>query len=416
MEAVSSISSPNQAESDDESEVTPLSLTWNEHSKADLSTTFETAKGLARSGNSAGAEELFLQALKGYCHVLSPTHEETCNVVYALATFYAEQQRMPEANKVFENCNKAHIERWGIEHKRTQQHVLHVVQLLNGWQRAADALAFLAHARELVEVGMPRNVRGGSGKKRGKGPFRPPKQATRNKNVRLLDIANSMIDDGGPSNIDYGIGVARTYVLSKEEAVEPLLLAMIGLCQADQIVLAVQWLRAWTELLKLYEKLETVFENYVRFDNAREAFDAVLQRYPWESKKFKSLEVMEVSLELAAAFLKSGYTDEATKMFRDSTNMAEHVFGTDDERTIWAVISVGLVYQSYRGWESASAWFQQALAAAAAKYNEDDGVRMSLESAIENRHFSWNNDEGRPFTSIFGVNGITIRPGRLHLE
>jgi hypothetical protein len=48
-------------------------------------------------------------------------------------------------------------------------------------------------------------------------------------------------------------------------------------------------------------------------------------------------------------------------------------------------------------------------------YDEHDGIRISLEEAFEVRYFSYVNDEGRPFKSIFSVNGLKITPTRLHM-
>lgn len=55
---------------------------------------------------------------------------------------------------------------------------------------------------------------------------------------------------------------------------------------------------------------------------------------------------MEALLELAAAFLYAGYHDQSDMRFRNATNRAEWIFGFDDERTVWILISIGSVYQT----------------------------------------------------------------------
>ena len=181
-----------------------------------------------------------------------------------------------------------------------------------------------------------------------------------------------------------------------------------------------QHLQAWAELLRLHHATNKVQSNYARFVDAREAFDKTMNRYPWwdrqSREKFKSQKVMEAALELSAAFVKCGFFDQAKRMFQKCHDNASAYFGDHDERTIWLLISIGLVYQKYSGWAVAKQWFASALAAAMLKYDLDDGIVISLEEALEVKHFSYLNDEGRPYKTIFGVGGLKIMPTRLHLE
>jgi len=125
---------------------------------------------------------------------------------------------------------------------------------------------------------------------------------------------------------------------------------------------------------------------------------------------------MKTLLDLALAFMKSGFIDEPRRMFRRAADQAETAFGFGDQRTIWVLIQIGLIYQKLKGWDAASEWFDAALNAAMMRYGEDDGIQISLEEAKKARHFSYLNDEGRPFKTIFGVCGLTFRPIQLHLE
>lgn len=101
-----------------------------------------------------------------------------------------------------------------------------------------------------------------------------------------------------------------------------------------------------------------------------------------------------------------------------ASQKASDVFGSSDERTIWVLITIGLVYQTYMGWADAEEWLEEAFAAALAseEMGPKGGIVRSLQNAIDRQHFSYISDEGRPFKTIFGVSGLVIRPGRLHLE
>jgi hypothetical protein len=50
------------------------------------------------------------------------------------------------------------------------------------------------------------------------------------------------------------------------------------------------------------------------------------------------------------------------------------------------------------------------------KYSDDDGIVMALHTAMRRHYFTYLTDENRPFRTIFGVCGLTIRLNRLHLE
>ena len=127
---------------------------------------------------------------------------------------------------------------------------------------------------------------------------------------------------------------------------------------------------------------------------------------------------MEAALQLVANSLKCGYQLQARRMFREASEKASTIFGSADERTVWVLITIGLVYQTFMTWDDAEEWFEEAFAAALAnkEWGPKDGIVRSLQNAMDHRHFSYVLDEGRPFKSIFGVCGISIRPGRLHLE
>ena len=205
--------------------------------------------------------------------------------------------------------------------------------------------------------------------------------------------------------------------MTGEPAVKELIKNIEDICIRDPTRFAKQALQARAELLKLYNKLNTTSKHIDTFTEARQLLDMCWDGFLWEKEKIRSLDFLEACMEVAAGLLRGGFSDSSWRMFRKIEEKAVNLFGFDDERTIWTVITTGLVYQSVKGWDEARPWFEQTLSAALSAYDEEDGMVRSLEIAMDNRHFSYYiTDEGKPHKTIFGVNGLTIRPRRLHLE
>ena len=120
-------------------------------------------------------------------------------------------------------------------------------------------------------------------------------------------------------------------------------------------------------------------------------------------------------MQLALEMFKAAFEFEAEVMFNRVSETATMIFHADDERTIWILISIGLAYQTYGTWSQAERWFEHALANALSVWDDDDEIVKSLQKGVDEKHFSYLSDEGRPFKTIFGVSGISIRPGRLHM-
>jgi tetratricopeptide (TPR) repeat protein len=210
------------------------------------------------------------------------------------------------------------------------------------------------------------------------------------------------------------LGIARAHVQARDEAVEVLLQAIIHHGEAEGLTL--ESLEARSELLRLYQHLGKVNENIPAFSLAWAAVDNSWSEYKLDKESTKSLEMIEIYMKLACAFLKGNFEHESKTLFRRVEEKATNLYTDIDDRTIWILISIGLVYQNDRGWDTAKPWFQQALAFSYNVYDSKDGIAVSLEAALRKCHFSYVSDEGRPFKTIFGVNGIVIRPGRLHIE
>lgn len=378
-----------------------LCLIWQGYTKADLSSMLAVAKQHKLEHNITAAEDLLRKVHQGFTKILSTTGEDTNRVAYLLATLYVENGQAEDADRVLEEVIRRHIRRWGVKDRRTQQHVLNVVELLNGWDRAADALAFLSRAWEMTSE-CQATARAGSA----------PRTAHR---IQLADIVPDPNRELTAAQVDAALGIMRIHVQASDSSVEGYLQGILQLCNGKLDELAVQALRAKKELLSLYLKTDKALDRAAAFEQIQDIIDVTWAQQAWAEDEFKSLEVLEASMELIGTMLKAGNTDEALRLFRRVDEKAETVFGRDDERTVWIYISIGLFFQQHgSGWATARPWFEQALAAAMNTFPTRDGIVRSLEKALEKGHFSYLSDEGRPFKTIFGVSGIVVRPGRLH--
>lgn len=405
--------------SDGESNLQGIPLSWNGHTRSDLDAMRKRAISLEQQGRAQEAESLLLEVQEGLGHVLGPTHEDTNKVAYALANLYAERSRMSDADVLLEDMTRRHIGTWTLKHRRTQQHILHCVELLHTWNRGEDALAFMVRSKELLQTDADAKRKPTAICK--KGPrIRAQAEATRQPKDAAEDLLpdiHSLLEDGDGSAIDQGIIMAKSHVAARDKGVEAFLREIIKHCNQNAESLPTQGLRAQSELLQLYVKLNNIDSNKAAIHEARATVLNTLATYVWEKEKFKSIEVMEATMQLTADIFKVGFSNEAKSLFRQISQKATSLYGCNDERTVWISISIGLVHQTYAGWAQAQEWFEQAFAGALqASWGFEDGIVRSLQRAMDVKHFTYLSEEGRPFKSVFGVSGIVIRPGRLHLE
>jgi hypothetical protein len=391
-----------------------LALSWRGQSRSDLQQMWHTARLSRDAGKFDEAEDMFWQVFVGMSHVLGKTNKDTVGAAYNLADPYADSGRMGEALNIIEKVIQNHIDVWGYEDKMTQQNVLHAVELLNGWNRQADTLGLLSLSEELLQsFSGARNLRRANCKKE-KYIQKPISKGARSDLSRIIQ---SVLEDPNPTKVDYGLGVACAHVAAKNQAAEGLLLAMVSQCE-DRPDLAVQHLKARAELVRLYDKLGQTKQRKAEFEYTLRSLTSVWNNYNWESDEIESFDLMEAALQLIANLLKCGYRTRPKRMFCDASDKAAVIFGSDDERTVWVLITIGLVYQTHMTWDDAEEWFEGAFAATLANkaWGPKDGIVRALQNAMDHRHFSYVSDKGRPFKTVFGVSGITIRPGRLHLE
>ncbi|KAL1880104.1 hypothetical protein Daus18300_001467 [Diaporthe australafricana] len=414
--------------SDDSSEIEvleapleSLGLRWKGQSRSGLHEMQRSAKARSEQRDWVAAERLFRESWEGFSHLLGSTHEDSIKVACSLAEMLAQNKRMEEADVVIDKSIHDHIHNLGFEHKKTQAHLLYCVELLNGWNREEDAGGLLAAALSRKESSSGIYTPPSSSsphKRRARRTLRSPTD-TSPKELTLAHVFDMLERDPTPADLDSGLQMARVHVAVKDPSVEALLTAFIQQCQKDPARFMVQHLRAISELLTYYEKADLVEQHEDEFVYAKGVFIMIWETFEWNSTNFVCVEILEAGLQLAVPLYKSGYEADAGSMFNSARDKCLQTFGATHETTIWTEISIGLVYQKYaESWVEADDWFQQAYSGALgnSSWGLEDGITMSLAKALDRRHFTYITDEGRPFKSIFGMTGVTIRPGRLHLD
>lgn len=408
------------SEDSDDNEM--LRLTWEGHTGPEFLALWQTALKCREQGKMEEAETQLDRAWNGLCHISGVTHEDTIKVAYSLASLCADTGHMDKAVALVERIIQDHIKILGYESKITQQRLIAAADILNGWNRHAEALGLLSRAEELMSL--DNDSHGSHHRKRPRKPMRD--RNAKGKQRAILDepgnrvslLLDNGFDGSDPAEINWGLSVAHQQVLTRNENAEALLQAIIAHCETRPRENLRQHLVARGELLALYEKLGVADQRGAAFQGAMNVIREIWAHVEWDEDRSECFEIMEASLQLIANILKSGYRGDARQFFEEAVELAAKVFGSTDERTIWILITIGIVYQTHIGWHNARDWFEQAFAAALAEWGADskDGIVKSLQIALDREYFSYVSDEGRPFKSVFGVSGITIRPGRLHLE
>ncbi|KAK6860716.1 hypothetical protein PG995_004352 [Apiospora arundinis] len=393
-----------------------LVLTWEGHSRKDLQNMWRVARNHRDAGRHQKAEDGLQQVLDGMNHVLGRTNEDTVQVAYQLADLYATTARTEAAIEVLEALLRAHVHVWGYEDNRTQANTLKTVELLEAWGRHADALGILSLSKELLQASRSHRVSVSRQGRRGKGKGVSDRQAS----IPSLDTAGASQADISaltPPEVDRHLATLRPRIAAKDMACKNLLSAIIRRCEGHQ-GFHLQELRTHGEMVMLLQKLGQAEEKQYACYNALQSFYNAWSTFDWEKNEIETFDFLEAILQLAANLLKCGLGRDAKQVFRQVSDKATDVFGSDDERTVWVLITVGIVYQTHMTWDDAGEWFEEAFAAASRndEWDEKDGIVISLQRALDNHHFSYISDEGRPFQTVFGVSGIIIRPGRLHLE
>jgi len=302
-----------------------LHLKWDGKTKADLENIYGAAQIFARVGKFDDAEDAYLQALGGYEALLSPTHEDTIEVAYEFAEFYARSDRMDDADKVINWMGDKHMERWPVSHKRIRMHLIRVADMLYSWCRADDAVSILSRAAHIYEKSFQsqpadsmfnklqehrqsQSMRDEHRKSVNFGGEEPPRQEDEDNSIRM----------------DYDIILAIARARAEENDAEALLLSLLEQCEKQPEKLSVQILEARGALVDLYKLLEKPDKVDEALGQIDKSFRAVFNS---GAKKTKLL--LDTAIDLVSLLIKAERYSEAELMLGRIEIDVVKVFGED---------------------------------------------------------------------------------------
>ncbi|KAK4450924.1 hypothetical protein QBC34DRAFT_447896 [Podospora aff. communis PSN243] len=412
------------SESSKESEVPEIRLSFEGKSRQDLLDKWTFPKVHPNEIPEGSKERMLNLVLDRLTQLQGATNEETSKVAYALADHYIKTGENARADGILERHTRAHIRTLGYGHKKTRQHILHVVELLNGWGRHEDALGMLSKAKE-IHASVSRKDNPIISGRRTKSATRRDKDNEKtaqpgvggDTGTSLSGVVDLVSNKPTRATIDLALSMTRPTVRANDAAAEGVLLAIIRACRRSG-QLATEHLRATADLLGFYRKWQTDDVHIDAYLQAQTTVSAILSEHiVWDLESFHGFEVIEAALEVVSCLVRCGYKTQARVLFHKIQDVGIQVFGSSDERMVWTLISIGLVYQTHCSWAEAREWFEAAFAAVLTPgWDHKDGIVQSLQRALERQHFAYITDEGRPFRTVFGVNGLTIMPLRLHME
>ncbi|KAF8244241.1 hypothetical protein K440DRAFT_22746 [Wilcoxina mikolae CBS 423.85] len=358
-----------------------LQSAWNGRSSlAEIQAIKREAHQLNLEGEVQGAEKRFREALAGFENLLSPTHEDTNAVGYELANFYAEHDRMGDADLVLNWMGQKHVERWGFDHQKTTTHFLHVAELFTSWSRNDDAATLLY--RVLDAWDKRDSTKLNPEPHRVAQPQVIPLQTTPRQS-KPEDMTRAFTETDDPRRVDYQLGLANARVTTNDETVEPLLLRLIEQCEKYPTKLDSQILQARCALVDLYRRLGDDGRAARALRLAQKALETVLA-----STAKKTEPLLDSCIHVAKLHMTENYSEVAEDIFQRIGDEAEDTFGTDHRVTIGILIHIGKTYQRRNMWTYAQPWFERALAASMTANGLENAMTKRLEDALEHQHYA----------------------------
>jgi tetratricopeptide (TPR) repeat protein len=335
-------------------------------------------------GNFEGAEDRYLQALSGYEALLLPTHEDTIEVAYELAEFYARNDRMDDADKVIEWMGHEHTERWHIGHKRIRAHLIRIADMLHSWSRVDDAVSILSRAANVYEKSfqpqamdssMFQSLQEHAQSQSARDEYRKSGHFSREELPRQEDEDKSI-------QMDYDIILAVARARAEEDEAEALLLSLLEQCEKQPEKLSVQILEARGALVDLYKLLEKPDKVDEALSLIEKSFWAVFKS---DVKKTKLL--LYTAIEVVSLLVEAERHSEAEPMLGRIETDVVKAFGEDDGFTITTLIQIGNMYQTHKRWADARPRFEQAMAASMTAYGLESTMTKRLEDTLEKKSY-----------------------------
>ena len=374
----------------------PPRMVWDGLTCLDILTIHELGHSLDEVGEWDEAEESFRQALAGCQVLLSPAHEHTRIFTYHLADFYAQHDRMADADKLLDWMTDRILYRFGATENLVVAHLLKTAELLRRWRRLDEAKAFGIVLAQLVSathvqqggsateasttiprVNMPRSLVIGAASTQGLG------------NLFIPLNTEGMTDESRADDrklMDSKLSLALAYVEANDVRVEEFLEHIIRQCEARPENLMAHTLKAWTTMARLYQnlrKLENMDEALLRI---REILMSISKD---DYGRTKSLPL--VAIESAKLYIELGRNNAAAEIFsRIECGIVDAVdpdLEFPGKLASDLLIKIGVWFQDQNRWKDARPRFERALCLALAAHDFKCELVKRLETTLEDRRY-----------------------------
>lgn len=324
-----------------------------------------------------------MQTLRGYEVLLTPTHEDTVEVAYELAEFYARNDRMDDADSVIEWIGDKHLERWPPGHKKMRMHLIRVADMLHGWSRVDDAVSIISRAANMFEKSFQSHF---TDLTMFSGQHNSRLHSIRDEHRKSVHFAGgdppTQEDEDTSTRIDYAVLLAMVRARAEDDEAEACLLSLLDQCEKQPGRLSVQILEARGALVDLYKLLDKPDSVDKALSQIGNSFWAVFNS---EAKKTPLL--FETAIEVVSLLVKANRYSEAEPLFAKVELDVVQAFGDDNEFTISILIQIGKLFQAEKRWQDARPRFEQALAASMTAYGLESTMTKRLEDVLEKKTY-----------------------------
>ena len=364
---------------------TPIGYELSRPTLSDLRILSDSAIALAAQGDNLHAEDQFREALVGYRHILSPTHDETVRAGYLLASFYANNGRFDEANFVLEWMSKRHRERWGATHKLTLLHALRIIELLRSWGRLDTVetilykiLGGLGDIESITESGLSTN------------PVSSVHTETSSSILMIREKIDNLAGTTDSSTINYQLKLIDILLAHSPEDLSGVLTNIIAQCETYPGSLKTQAIQSRAALAKVYA---SKYQIEPALAELKAASQCILPALTLDESP-PSREFTDAVQNVAFLYLEINYSSESANLLNNivAVHKARIGFDKDEEHVHFVVdflLTIASEFHRRLGWGGCRQWVEQAFGIARSVFGQRSSEARRLEKMLARQCFEF---------------------------
>lgn len=335
------------------------------------------------------AEEKFREALAGCQFLLSPTHRYTRHLVYHLASFYFEHDRVADADVLLDWMTERIALHAGITDEIFVQHLLKISELLRKWSRIDEAKSFGKRIYDVLTIpeqgiyqtailaSIPRI------NNHTHPPIRDIQTQASQDFVLSVRYDAADVDPQIEILLESQLSLAWTYVEDNDGGVEQCLQALIEQCdKRSPKGFSAQLLKARSALAALYHRLGRSEE----LDETLSGTEAAFARISGTDYKERE-DILEIATEASKVHFMLGKEDFTSRLLNELVSGAADALGPTNDKIIGVLIDIGIWFQDQSRWDYARPRFEQALAATLSQRVPQCVLVQRLEKALDERYY-----------------------------